>query len=606
MISIAISVAIVSLFSFIDAERISSKISELANQEIKTAAKVSAHDLANSLTNKFETISSNLVILSKAPTIQSGNQVQGLLDTAQFSTMEITEGYYWLDGNGRMVTYSEADTDKFPDYRGDDLSFRDYFQVPARDHVAYASTMAVSVNNVSRMYISQPILDSQGDFRGVVVAAIRTSNLATLLDDEISKEINSTVIMIDNDGTIVKGRLPGLIGQNAFSPEVQSQVYGSDISAAEKERVSRFLKASIGENASGSEEFSVFGQAGLVAYSPVSVAGRHYFTLYVTGPYDLESRVGALLVEQRQSTVYMIIALGAVAAFIVSMILRLNRRLEDLVSKKTLQLKNTNESLADSNRLLTHANRELATANMDLADANQRLAGKEKAQREVVNIAAHELRTPITPIVVLAEMVNPEDGDEKVTISLEQFEIIRRNARRLQKLSADLLEVARIDNQSLALNREVFSLNNNLADIVADAGGFTADERRVKIELVPTTDQLVVNADKSRLYEVLSNLIKNAARFGDGGKIAVGLKREDGHAVISVTDQGKGIDPAIAPLLFQKFASFSDAGGTGLGLFISKSIIEAHGGSIRAENNKDGKGATFSFTLPLHQIKMQK
>ena len=152
MISIAIAVAMVSLFSFTNAERISGKISELANQEIKTAAKVSAYDLANSLTNKFETISSNLVILSKAPTIQSGNQVQGLLDTAQFSTMEITEGYYWLDGNGRIVTYSEADTGKFPDYRGDDLSFRDYFQVPARDHVAYASTVALSVDDVSRMY----------------------------------------------------------------------------------------------------------------------------------------------------------------------------------------------------------------------------------------------------------------------------------------------------------------------------------------------------------------------------------------------------------------------------------------------------------------------
>lgn len=606
MISIAVSVALVSLFSFTDAERISGRISELADREIKTAAKVSAHDLANSLSNKFETISSNLVILSKAPTIQSGNQVQGLLDTAQFSTMEITEGYYWLDANGRMVTYSEADTGKFPDYRGDDLSFRDYFQVPARDHVAYVSTVAVSVDDVSRMYISQPILDSQGEFRGVVVAAIRTSNLTALLDDEISKEISSTVTVVDKYGTIVKGRLPGLTGQSAFSPEIQSQVYGSDISAAEKERVSRFLKKSIEGDAQGSEELSVFGQAGLVAYSPVSVAGNHYFTLYVTAPYNLESRVGALLQEQQHSTIYMIIALGAVAAFIVSMILRLNRRLEDLVSEKTLQLKNTNESLADSNRLLTHANRELAAANMDLADANQRLAGKEKAQREFVNIAAHELRTPITPIVVLAEMTEPKAGDEKVTISLEQFEIIKRNARRLQKLSADLLEVARIDNQSLALNREVFSLNNNLADIVADAGGFTADERQVKIELVPSADQLVVNADKSRLYEVLSNLIKNAARFGEGGKIVVGLKREDGHAVISVADGGKGIDPAIAPLLFQKFASFSDAGGTGLGLFISKSIIEAHGGTIRAENNKDGKGATFSFTLPLHQIKMQK
>ncbi|MGI0038455.1 MAG: sensor histidine kinase [Nitrososphaera sp.] len=606
MISIAIAVAMVSLFSFTNAERISGKISELANQEIKTAAKVSAYDLANSLTNKFETISSNLVILSKAPTIQSGNQVQGLLDTAQFSTMEITEGYYWLDGNGRIVTYSEADTGKFPDYRGNDLSFRDYFQVPARDHVAYASTVALPVDDVSRMYISQPILDSQGDFRGVVVAAIRTSSLATLLDDEISKEINSTVTVIDKDGTIVKGRLPGLTGQNAFSPEIQSQVYGSDISAAEKERVSRFLKKSIEGNAQGSEEFSVLGQTGLVAYSPVSVAGRHYFTLYVTSPYNLESRVGALLEEQQQSTIYMIIALGAVSAFIVLMILRLNRRLEDLVSEKTLQLKNTNESLADSNRLLTQANRELAASNMDLADANQRLAGKEKAQREFVNIAAHELRTPITPIVVLAEMVEPESGDEKVTISLEQFDIIKRNARRLQKLSADLLEVARIDNQSLVLNREVFSLNNNLADIVADAGGFTAEERQVKIELVPAADQLVVNADKSRLYEVLSNLIKNAVRFSEDDKIAVSLKKEDGHAVISVTDGGKGIEPAIAPLLFQKFASFSDAGGTGLGLFISKSIIEAHGGRIWAENNKAGKGATFSFTLPLHQIKMQK
>jgi signal transduction histidine kinase len=520
--------------------------------------------------------------------------------------MAITEGYYWLDGNGRIVTYSEADTGKFPDYRGDDLSFRDYFQVPARDRVAYASTVALSVDDVSRMYISQPILDSHGDFRGVVVAAIRMSNLATLLDDEISKEINSTVTVIDKDGTIVKGRLPGLTGQNAFSPEIQSQVYGSDISAAEKERVSRFLKKSIEGDAQGSEELSVFGQTGLVAYSPVSVAGRHYFTLYVTAPYNLESRVGALLEEQQASTIYMIVALGAVAAFIVSMILRLNRRLGDLVSEKTLQLKNTNESLANSNRLLTQANRELAATNLDLADANHRLAGKEKAQREFVNIAAHELRTPITPIVVLAEMVQPESGDEKVTISLEQFDIIKRNARRLQKLSADLLEVARIDNQSLALNREVFSLNNNLADIVADAGGFTAEERQVQIELVPAADQLVVNADKSRLYEVLSNLIKNAVRFSEGGKIAVSLKKEDGHAVISVTDGGKGIEPAIAPLLFQKFASFSDAGGTGLGLFISKSIIEAHGGRIWAENNKAGKGATFSFTLPLHQIKMQK
>jgi signal transduction histidine kinase len=609
VVAIVASVTLVSVFSYANSERVSEKISELASQEMRTAAKVSAHDLALALTSKFDRISANLVILTKAPTLQSADQVQGLLDAAQLSTADITEGYYWLDSTGRIVTYSDVYSGKFPDYRGNDLSFRDYFQVPARDHTAFASTVAQSVDGVSRMYVSQPILSSQGDFHGVVVAAIRTSNLPALVESRVSKEISSVAtIMVGNDGTIVESQLPGFVGGNMRSPDVQSKIFGADISSLEKERIARFLEASMEENASGSGEFSVVGKSSAVAYSPVSIAGKHYFTLYVTAPYDLESDVGALLEEQQQSTVYMVVALGAVSTFIVLMILSLNKRLKILVDEKTLQLKNTNESLASSNRLLTQANQELAASNLDLADANEKLAAKEKAQREFVNIAAHELRTPITPIVMLAEVAAPESGDESVTISLEQFEIIKRNAKRLQKLSADLLEVAKIDDRALTLNREVFSLNGTLADIIADTGGFTPEETHARIELAAATgdQQLVVNADRSRLYEVVSNLVKNAIRFSEGGKITVSLKREGAHAVVSVKDAGKGIDPEISPLLFNKFASFSDAGGTGLGLFISKNIVEAHGGKIWAENNKGGPGATFSFTLPLHQIPMQK
>jgi signal transduction histidine kinase len=610
VVAIAASVTLVSAFSYANSERISGKILELASQEIRTAAKVSAHDLALALTSKFDRISANLVILTKAPTLQSADQVQGLLDAAQLSTADITEGYYWLDSSGRIVTYSEIYSGKFPDYRGNDLSFRDYFQVPAKDRVAYASTVAQSVDGISRMYVSQPILGSQGDFNGVVVASIRTSSIPTLIESRVSKEISSVATtMVGKDGTIVESQLPGLVvGGNMYSPDVQSKIFGGDISSSEKERVARFLEGSMEENASGSGEFSVLGKSSAVAYSPVSIVGKHYFTLYVTAPYDLESDVGALLEEQQQSTVYMVVALGAVSTFIVLMILSLNKRLKILVDEKTLQLKNTNESLASSNRLLTQANQELASSNLDLGNANEKLAAKEKAQREFVNIAAHELRTPITPIVMLTDVAAPESGDESVTISLEQFEIIKRNAKRLQKLSTDLLEVAKIDDRALTLNREVFSLNGTLADIIAETGGFA--ERHARIELAAATDdpqQLVVNADKSRLYEVVSNLVKNAIRFSEGGgKITVSLKREGGHAVVSVRDAGKGIDPEISPLLFNKFASFSDAGGTGLGLFISKKIVEAHGGKIWAENNKDGRGATFSFTLPLHQIPMQK
>ena len=606
VVSIAVSITLVSVFSYANSERISGKISELANQEIRTAAKVSAHDLALALTSKFARISANLVILTKAPTLQSADQVQGLLDAAQLSTADITDSYYWLDRNGILVTFSERNAGKFAHPPGTDLSFRDYFQVPARDHVAFASTVAQSLDGVSRIYVSQPIVGSQGDFHGVVVAAIRTSNLPALVESRVSKEITSAATtMVEKDGKIVESQLPGFVGSNMYSPEVQSKIFGGDLSPSEKERVAGFLEASMAEDASGSGEFSILGKSSSVAYSPVYIVGRPYFTLYLTAPYDLESKVGALLEEQQQSTVYMVVALGAVSTFIVLMILGLNKRLKILVDEKTLQLKNTNESLADSNRLLMQTNQELAASNLDLADANEKLAAKEKAQSEFVNIAAHELRTPITPIVVLAEMAAPENGDETVTISLEQFDILKRNARRLQKLSEDLLEVARIDDRALTLNREVFPLNSNLADIIADVKGFTT-ERQARIELAATEDQLVVNADKSRLYEVVSNLVKNAIRFSEGGEITVSLKREDGHAVVSVRDAGKGIDPAISPLLFKKFSSFSAAGGTGLGLFISKNIIEAHGGRIWAENNKDGRGATFSFTLPLHQIQMQK
>jgi two-component system, OmpR family, sensor histidine kinase VicK len=110
-----------------------------------------------------------------------------------------------------------------------------------------------------------------------------------------------------------------------------------------------------------------------------------------------------------------------------------------------------------------------------------------------------------------------------------------------------------------------------------------------------------VEADRAKLFEVLSNLIGNAIKFTENGTISVSIEKEDGHARISVRDDGKGIDPEIMPRLFTKFATNSDQ-GTGLGLFISKNIVEAHGGKIWANNNPDGQGATFTFTLPMEKV----
>ena len=114
-------------------------------------------------------------------------------------------------------------------------------------------------------------------------------------------------------------------------------------------------------------------------------------------------------------------------------------------------------------------------------------------------------------------------------------------------------------------------------------------------------NQSSVNADKVRICEVISNLLGNAIKFTTkeaGRNITIKAEKKDSQAIVSIKDTGSGIDPEIKPKLFSKFVTNSP-GGTGIGLFISKSIVEAHGGRIWAENNADGKGATFTFSLPL-------
>jgi two-component system, OmpR family, sensor histidine kinase VicK len=119
-------------------------------------------------------------------------------------------------------------------------------------------------------------------------------------------------------------------------------------------------------------------------------------------------------------------------------------------------------------------------------------------------------------------------------------------------------------------------------------------------------DDVLIYADRSRLNQVISNLLDNAIKFTNedkvDGNITITVEKEGGnYVVVSIKDTGKGIDSEILPRLFTKFVTKSGTGGTGLGLFISKSIVDAHDGKIWAENNKNGNGATFSFSIPLSE-----
>jgi two-component system, OmpR family, sensor histidine kinase VicK len=223
----------------------------------------------------------------------------------------------------------------------------------------------------------------------------------------------------------------------------------------------------------------------------------------------------------------------------------------------------------------------------------EKLAVHDKMQKEFINIAAHELRTPIQPILglsgVLQDLVHKEP--ERVYV-----EMILSNARRLEKLTEDLLDVTRIESHSLHLNKDLFNLKDVILAQIKDYQKQADDNH---IELHYEHKDLIVNADKVRITQVIANLLRNAISFTQGGgRISITSDTNNDQVVIRIRDTGSGISPEIYPKLFTKFATKSER-GTGLGLFISKSIIEAHGGRIWAENNIDDKGATFSFTLPL-------
>jgi signal transduction histidine kinase len=239
--------------------------------------------------------------------------------------------------------------------------------------------------------------------------------------------------------------------------------------------------------------------------------------------------------------------------------------------------------------------------NLESKKANQ-------MQKEFMNVAAHELRTPIQPIVGLAHLLRYEKeymkGKEQ-----ESLDVIIRNAERLQRLAENILDASRIESQRLTLRKGKFNLNDLLFNIVQDycqqGKNSTSSGERIAILYEPPDEDIVVEADKERISQVMRNIIGNALEFTNEGNVSVTLRRErqkerEGKqiAVVTVRDTGCGVDPAIMSRVFEKFVTKSEK-GTGLGLFVSKSIVQAHEGRIWVQNNTDGeKGATFYFTLP--------
>jgi signal transduction histidine kinase len=241
-------------------------------------------------------------------------------------------------------------------------------------------------------------------------------------------------------------------------------------------------------------------------------------------------------------------------------------------------------------------------------------------QREFINVASHEIKTPTQAILGYAEILQ-KHPEKREQIS----DALHRNANRLQRLTNDILDVTRIESQTLKLKKEKFNLTQLISSIVEDFKNDIQKKGSNLVLLYEPEGNVVVEADKERITQVISNLLNNAIKFTKEGSISINVvkdskysnnhqqqeeERVEEEVIVSVKDTGSGIDSEILPRLFTKFATKSEiAGGTGLGLFISKSIVESHGGKMWATNNnnynRENRGATFNFTLPIMTNKIQ-
>lgn len=585
-----------SILSYQYSSFIASEISKAASQDVRLNARIEVYDLSRLLVRSMDSITTNLRALANSPTVQESNENQRtliLFNTAQGSTSELTDGYYWLDQDGKVIMWSDMNQTTSQKYRGADLSSREYFIMPKNTHTQYYSSMIETTDKVPRLYVSFPIIDNQlkvdsnnstnitGTFKGVIVAAINVSTMGKFLENELSPQIVSNVGLMDKNGIILYAKNQRVIGREYLSNEFQSLI-PPEIKGLYNSILGRSL-----EGKSGAEDIEFHGNTTTISYQPVLIDGKHLWTLFIGSPHILASDVNFLINQQKNFSTLMVIIIGAIAVGIAFLVLSWNKRLEAAVNIRTVELKRANDSLTESNKLL--------------AKANDQLKVHDKMQKEFINIAAHELRTPIMPILGEVEYIGNQfdHKKEKVEVQKDQVTLIIRNAKRLERLASDILDVTKIESKTLKLNEEQFNLNDILSDAVQDIRNHISDNgsgNYVKVAYIPK--DIIVEADKGRITQVISNLLSNAVKFTEEGVIYVSAEKKDDQVVISIKDTGKGIDPEILSRLFSKFVTKSDK-GTGLGLFISKSIVQAHGGRIWAENNADGKGATFYFTLPI-------
>ena len=520
----------------------------------------------------------------------------------QFNT--IIDTLFILDKNGTMVfDLAPPGSETF---LGINFSYRDWVK-DTKANLAPVFSSGLEKQHIYRMYITYPIINQRtGQYVGLIGASVPTVPFFANYGNV--RNINSQfLVAFDRNATLLAvGANQSLVGKNFFGDYTQQFINHNKI----LNNLTRNMLA-------GYHGYAVYNYGKgerLTTASPIFVNYKPvYFIQVVTPTSQIYSQINDILFTEREKMFSFLAGITAAVVLLIVFLIKWNSSLNNEVKRRTKELNESNQQLQLTTVELKKANESLMESNKKLELANKQLEFHDKMQREFINVAAHELRTPIQPILALTSILRSKIND---TEQRQFLDIVFRNAKRLNRLTDDILDVTRIESQLLYLKKEQLNLNdiitNAINDIIIDKG-LENDKKNLKIRYDPR--DVFVEADRYRLSQVVSNLLTNAVKFTEEGTISITIEKKEtsnnnnnnnnnngngaAAAVVSIKDTGTGIDHEILPRLFTKFATKSFE-GTGLGLFISKNIIEAHGGRIWAENNSNGeKGATFSFAIPI-------
>jgi signal transduction histidine kinase len=500
----------------------------------------------------------------------SGDKVDRIVDEKfrQLNSVTEVDGLLLTDKDGIINVHKASKGMK--SFVNIDISSRDYIKQTKSNLQPVYSNGFTGIDGKYRIAITYPIVSlADGHYIGTAIASLPTIDFFKTYGNV--ENINSQfLVAFDTKGNLLAvGASKDLVGKDFFGNETQAFINQNDV----LNNLTHSLLA-------GNKGYGLYDYGRgerLNTESPILLGTKPVYFLQVVTPTDrIYTTINSELFSESIKMFSLLTGTTAAIIVLVFLLRKWYSMLQNEVRKRTQDLNESNEKLMI---------------------ANESLKKKDEAQNQFINIAAHELRTPIQPILNAIYLL--QSANLKSEKRAPYLDIIRRNIEKLGRLAEDILDVTKIESDTLKLTIEPL----NLDDLILN----TIEEYKKNIQFIykdliinyeSAVQNLIVNGDKLRLGQVLFILLDNAGKFTKSGSILVTTQIKSNTIQVMVKDTGSGIDPEILPHLFTKFVTRSDR-GTGLGLFIAKNIIEAHGGIIWAENSPQHEGAIFFFTLPL-------